>query len=194
MAAPDRYRTDLIGPIVMRRDTRQRVCWWWRDGVRMVRGRGVIHGWRVGWTGVPVRYACIPDVVPADGGSFRVLEGLAMSLLRRGDMEGRGGPGPRPLTDPAFSGDYPLLWSYLTQNKWEDGSPRQTSSVLLFADDGVLKMMLRDRDAGLCLWVAGATVTGLFDAVEGALADAKADWRQDRVQKGDTAKRRGKAS
>lgn len=112
-----------------------------------------------------------------------------MSLLRKADMDGRGGSGPRPLTDPTFAGDYPLLWSYLTQNKWEDGTARQTASLLVFSDDGVLKGMLRDREAGLCLWVAGATVSGLFEAIEGSLGDPRADWRQDRQMAGQTAKR-----
>lgn len=112
-----------------------------------------------------------------------------MSLLRKSDMDGRGGSGPRVLTDPGFGGDFPLLWSYLTQNKWEDGTPRLTASLLVFADDGVLKAMLRDREAGLCLWVAGATVWGLFEALEGSLGDPRADWRQDRKGPGDTAKR-----
>ena len=194
MAADNCYPADQVGRVVVRRPTRQRASWWWQKGVRLSRGAGVIHGWRVDFWGRPTRYASIPDVVPPDGGSLRVLEDLAMSLLRKSDMEGRGGPGPRSLTDPAFASQYPLLWSYVTQNKWEDGTPRQTASFLVFSDDGVLKMMLRDREAGLCLWVAGATVMGLFDAVEGALGDPKADWRQDRAAAGQTAKRVKKAS
>lgn len=194
MAAPDRYGIAPSDPVPVLKATRQRRSWWWSAGVRLARGRGVVHGWRVGWTGLPVRYGCIPDVVPADGDSLRVLEGFAMSLLRKEDLEGRGGTGPRVLTDHKFASDYPILWSYLTQNKWQDGSPRQTSSLLLFADDGILKGMLRDRDAGLCLWVAGATVSGLFDALEAAVSDSKADWRQDRQLKGDTARRLRKGS
>jgi hypothetical protein len=112
-----------------------------------------------------------------------------MSLLRKADMDGRGGGAPKPLTDPAFAGEYPLLWSYLTQNKWEDGTPRQTASILIFSDDGILKGMLRDREAGLCLWVAGATMDGLFVALEGSVGDPRADWRQDRQMAGQTAKR-----
>jgi len=117
-----------------------------------------------------------------------------MSLLRKGDSEGRGPAKVRPLTDPAFANPYPILWSYLTQMKWEDGSPRQTSSLLIFADDGVLKAMLRDREVGLCLWVAGATVQGLWDALEGALTDPRADWRADRKFEGDPAKRQRRKS
>lgn len=112
-----------------------------------------------------------------------------MSLLRKADMASRGGAEPRVLTDPAFAEMYPILWSYLTQTKWEDGSARTPSSVLFFAQDGILKGMLRDRDAGLCLWVASATWSGLLDALEGALSDPRADWRVDRQAEGQQAQR-----
>jgi len=115
-----------------------------------------------------------------------------MSLLKKADHETRSQPGPRVLTDPGFAKKHPLLWSYLTQTAWEDGTARLTSSLLIFSDDGTLKGMLRDREAGLCLWVAGATFGGLLEALEGSLGDPRADWRQDRQQAGQTAKRQAK--
>lgn len=178
------------GPAPEVRGRDQSVTWWWHDRVRIHPRRGVLHAWLVGWTGVPLAYASMRSSQPLSMWIPTDWEVLAMSLLRKEDLEGRGGSGPRVLTDPRFSGDYPILWSYMTQTKWQDGSARATSSLLLFADDGVLKAMLRDRDAGLCLWVAGATVTGLFDALEAAVSDSRADWRQDRVKPGDQARRK----
>jgi hypothetical protein len=137
-------------------------------------------------------YDAIPDVVPPDGNSLRVLEEFAMSLLRKADMGGRAPTGPRAADDKEFASVYPVLWSYLSQCQWEDGTARDTSSLLIFAQDGILKAMLRDRDAGLCLWGSAPTVGGLFEVLEGMLSDPKADWRQDRQQPGQTAKRVGK--
>lgn len=90
--------------------------------------------------------------------------------------------------------EYPLLWDHLSQRKWEDGTPRQTSSVMLFEQDGVLKGMLRDKDAGLCLWVASKSLYGVLGALEAALSDPEAEWRVDRQAEGQQAKRVKKAS
>lgn len=99
------------------------------------------------------------------------------------------GSADRVLTDPDFASHWPSLWEHLTAVKWDDGSPRRTSSLLVFSQDGVLKGMLRDQEAALCLWVAGATYQGLLDALEAGCCDPDTEWRQDRLKAGDTAKR-----
>lgn len=90
--------------------------------------------------------------------------------------------------------EYPLLWDHLSQRKWADGSPRQTSSLMIFEQDGVLKAMLRDKDAGLCLWVASKSLYGVLGALEAALGDPEAEWRVDRQAEGQQAKRVKKGS
>lgn len=189
MSADTEYGSGPAGPIRRWEGRQQQSSWWWNAGVRIYPRNGMLYAWRVGYTGMPLDATVVDSGQPLETWIPTDWETLAMSLLRKSDMDGRAGSGPRPLTDPGFAGPYPLLWSFLTQNKWEDGSARQTSSVLMFSDDGVLKLMLRDRDAGLCLWVAAGTVMGLFDAVEAALGDPRADWRQDRVKPGDQASR-----
>lgn len=91
--------------------------------------------------------------------------------------------------DPTFREAYPTLWDHLTQDRWEDGTARQTSSMLLFRDGGVFKVMFRDKDAGACLWIAVQSPLNAFDALEAALCDPRADWRADRQQPGQQAKR-----
>jgi hypothetical protein len=49
--------------------------------------------------------------------------------------------------------------------------------------------LLKDRDAGLCLWIAAPTLLGLFEALELALCDAETEWRVDRQFEGQPAKR-----
>lgn len=87
----------------------------------------------------------------------------------------------------------PTLWEYMTATTWDDGSARLPSSLLLFAQDGMLKGMLRDRDAGLCLWVAGSSISGLLGVLEAALLDPQTEWRVDRQQPGQTASRKKRA-
>jgi hypothetical protein len=99
----------------------------------------------------------------------------------------------RTPIDMAFQRSCPALWEYLTQGKYPDGSPRQKSSLLLFPQDGAFKIMLKDPDAGRCLWAASPTITGLFTVLEGALNEPQPDWRVDRKAPGQSAKRITKA-
>jgi hypothetical protein len=96
--------------------------------------------------------------------------------------------------DPRAKQQFPNLWDHLTQKRWDDGSARQTSSLLLFEQDGVFKAMLRDREAALCLWVAAQGFFAVFEALEAALCDPAAEWRVDRQQEGQQAKRVRRAS
>jgi len=83
----------------------------------------------------------------------------------------------------------PTLYEYLTQCSWPDGTERQTSGLLVFHQDGMLKGMLRDKDSGLCLWIAGKSLTAMLVALEAALLDPEAEWRLDRPPAGGQAKR-----
>lgn len=88
-----------------------------------------------------------------------------------------------------FAVKMPTVFDYLTQTRYADGSPRQTASLLLFNDQGTLKVMLRDRDAGLCCWVGGESLEGVFAALEAALCDPDHEWRVDRQTSGQKATR-----
>lgn len=94
------------------------------------------------------------------------------------------------LSDPEFAGSYPGLWAYLTQAKWEDGSPRQLATLGVYPDRGLIRVMLRDPNHGVILWCAVTTFTDLWAALESLLNDPRADWRTDRRSSGDVATRR----
>lgn len=112
-----------------------------------------------------------------------------MSLLKRGDQRRVGGASGSLIEPDALSSAYPVLWSHLTQIAWEDGQVRETSSLLVFLQDGMLKGMIRDREAGLCLWQAAGSLVGLLEALEAGLCDPQAEWRVDRQKEGQQAKR-----
>jgi hypothetical protein len=83
-----------------------------------------------------------------------------------------------------FSLLYPTLWEHLTQAVWEDGTPRKTSSMTFFSDGPVMKVVLKDKEAGLCLWMACPSMDGLFMLTEAALNDTTTVWRLDRQESG----------
>lgn len=78
---------------------------------------------------------------------------------------------------------WPLLWEYLSSDRWEDGTSRETSTLLLLVDDGTLKACLNDRAVDVSCWQAGDSLLSLLDGLEASLASDTVQWRV-RQQKG----------
>lgn len=90
--------------------------------------------------------------------------------------------------DSVFS-EMPGLWAHISESRYPDGSPRQTSTVTVFVDAGVLKVCLNDRDNGLTAWGAGATLCDALHALEVGLQGDSLSWRSSAGQRG---RKRGK--
>lgn len=163
--------------------------WWVDRGVYGVLRDGWVTLWRVGWGGIPG--GCVR--VSANGllglPLLMSVEEYADMLLQPGDSRKVVGGEDAQVVDGDFANVYPLVFSYLTQTKWPDGSPRQTSTLSVFADGAVMKCVLKDRHAGLCLWCASKTIGDLFGVLEALLSDPGAEWRHDRQQTGQKATR-----
>lgn len=86
---------------------------------------------------------------------------------------------PADDVDSEFSQAYPACWEYLTVRVFR-GSPRQTSTILFFREDGQWKVCLSDRDTDRVLFRSGDSVSDCFEALEKALASPRADWRASR--------------
>lgn len=102
--------------------------------------------------------------------------------MKRRQTGGNSAPG-YAVVDPEFYERYPRLFEHLAalQYEGEEGGSRQTSTLLLFAQDGVWKCFLRDRDAGEFLPLSFPSFEGLLDALEAALGEEVSVWRKDRA-------------
>jgi len=84
--------------------------------------------------------------------------------------------------------DWPTLWptlvEYLSQTTWDDGSPRETSTMLLFREDGSWKACLNDRAMGRTGWASSSSPEGTLQALEDALRDDRMEWRRKQSQGG----------
>lgn len=89
--------------------------------------------------------------------------------------------GDVPLAGPFLAqgvlSEAPELLEHLTATKWDDGSPRQTSTLLLFVEGGRLKGCLSDRACARTLWSSGPSMESLVQSFEVMLADGSAEWR-----------------
>lgn len=79
--------------------------------------------------------------------------------------------------DPAWSSRWPLLSSHLFDLKYEDGTPRSTSTLMILGEHSVVKACLNDREEARSAWVSGRTVDEALGALEVGLMQDSLDWR-----------------
>lgn len=77
-----------------------------------------------------------------------------------------------------FASLCPRLWEMLTETSYADGSKRQSSSLTVFCEDGVVKLMLNDRDNGRMAFVTQETFEMALATLEGKLAVEGLEWRK----------------
>lgn len=107
---------------------------------------------------------------------------------------------PRPrgedgqvATDTVFAKRHPELWSHLADEQYEDGSPRERSTLMVFVEDGLVKLCLNDRDQNRTAWISALTLQEAMGALEKGLAGGRLDWRVKRPQGGSGRSRKGGA-
>lgn len=92
------------------------------------------------------------------------------------------GLGGASFQDETFVSEFPELYHHLTDTTWDDGSPRETMTLLLVVDAGCLKAWLNDRALRRSAWVTAATFQGLFRLIEASLREDTLGWRVEKVQ------------
>lgn len=65
----------------------------------------------------------------------------------------------------------------MTERLNHDGKPRQVCTLLIFADEGMWKGCLSERDHGLVLWATGDSVPDMLVNLEERLNADTVDWR-----------------
>jgi hypothetical protein len=75
---------------------------------------------------------------------------------------------------------YPMLWAFLAESSYADGSERATGTVTLSVEDGSVKACLRDRQEARILFVSGNTLSACLDNANCAVEEDGADWRPDK--------------
>lgn len=99
-----------------------------------------------------------------------------------------GAGSPAVPIDPAFASRCPALWEYLTLTAWDDGSPRDPATLLIFVDSGVLKCCLSDKANSRVAFLSASTLEQLLSGLEDGLVRSTLDWR---VRRDHPAGRRG---
>lgn len=75
------------------------------------------------------------------------------------------------------------LLEFLCASAYPTGEPRETGTVLIFAEDGRLKACVSDRDQDAVAFVSGSGLLSLLSFVEDNLREGALDWRTQKPKK-----------
>lgn len=71
----------------------------------------------------------------------------------------------------------PGITEYLSKSLYEDGKPRQTSTLTVFIEGGMVKVALNDRDVERSSYMSGEGLEDALRSLEKHLVEEKVDWR-----------------
>jgi hypothetical protein len=108
------------------------------------------------------------------------VEKMENDAMKKPDLKVNGAKKEPLLNDSDFTAMLPNLCEYLITTQYEDGTTRQTSTLLIFVDEGVLKLCLNDREVGRTCFVTAETFEAALKALDSGLKDDTVDWRTKR--------------
>lgn len=108
--------------------------------------------------------------------SYPILKGVD-DMLRKPKPGERSGPVEAPWDDESFAKAYPTITEMLYATRYEDNTVRTTSTLLVFCDNGVLRICLNDRDNVRSAFFTGVTFEGALLSAENALAAGLVEWK-----------------
>lgn len=185
-------REDVETRVWLRRYIHEQGCWWKELGIRGWVAQEYVYLTRYTRSGYPLESAVVDTMWADRDGVQALIEGECIAMLRRRAERVVVGDERSSVQPDDWATLHPVLWEHLTAAKWEDGSPREPSSLMIFAQDGLLKGMLRDKAEGLCLWATARNVGELLSMMETMAGDPATEWRVDRQAPGQQARRRPK--
>lgn len=106
---------------------------------------------------------------------------MGKPVLKKGDQQHPRQPLPAPPIDSEFEARFPNLYAYMTQDTWDEGGARATTTLLFFFERGELKCCVSDRELQRSAFFTGSSIPDLMEKAENALEEDTADWRQKRL-------------
>lgn len=81
------------------------------------------------------------------------------------------------MVEASWGVRFPRLLEHMSDESWEDGSARETSTLTLKVEAGRWNVALNDRCAKASGYVTADTMEGALEALETALEECRVDWR-----------------
>jgi len=100
-----------------------------------------------------------------------------MAIKKRPPPTGPGISLGDPWEDPGFKEDYPNVFAFLYDTKYEDGSARTPGSISIFVSGWSLKFAVNDKDRGCVAFVNAGTFFELLTLVDDGIGNDNLDWK-----------------
>jgi hypothetical protein len=68
-------------------------------------------------------------------------------------------------------------WAMLTDDVWDDGTPRVRSTLMILADGSTVKLWLNDKASGRACWISGESLDDALCSLEAGLYAGSLPWR-----------------
>jgi len=105
----------------------------------------------------------------------------AMESIAMGLKKPSADAAPKPMAnawkDKADIADNPNIYAFLTDTKYDDGSPRMTGSISFFTQIGVLKACVSDKDNKRVFFVEALSLCELMGMIEMGICDDSTEWK-----------------
>ena len=109
---------------------------------------------------------------------------MGLSRPRRQSARKAVAGAPAADRDTGLLKPFGSLQEFMLETAWEDGADRLTATVLLFAEEGLWKLMVNDRDSEAVAFVSGPDARSVFASADKGLAEDTLDWRVSRRKMG----------
>jgi len=88
-----------------------------------------------------------------------------------------GASGQVGFSDQEWDARWPVICEHLGHDFWDDGSPRELSTLTVSSDGGLCKVALNDLAGRRSAYATAGSFVGAMDSLEAALAEERVSWR-----------------
>jgi len=81
------------------------------------------------------------------------------------------------MPDKSFEKRFPNVSMYLADPLWDDGTPRERSSLAISVDDGQVRIALNDKDGRQSAYTNAGSVEDALKLLEAGLVKGLVSWR-----------------
>lgn len=97
--------------------------------------------------------------------------------MKRENAERQGKRGRWVYQGDSVIGPYPTIMEYMTDAYWEDGKPRETSSLTINVGGDQVRVSLNDKPGKRSVNTSAVNLVGALEALEAVLATGAPPWR-----------------
>lgn len=109
---------------------------------------------------------------------YREAMKLAKPMMKKPDKQPVQAVEKANWVDSSFEKQWPYLASWLAEPVWDDGTVRQTGTLTVFVQEGILKACMNDRAMDRSCFISAPTMEALYDAMEAGLENDNHEWRR----------------